>query len=166
VARDYPRVVAPDRSYIQKNDRERQRLRVLVAGLGDDELRRKVNEFWTVAGVFGHLAFWDARAYVLMKKAERGEAFTDSDQEPPDPTWLNDSTRALIHAIPPRAVAELALQQAEDTDGLAAALGDEVLARTWPNNANSPVSVARSDHRAEPLDEIAKVLQTTRAPAR
>lgn len=151
--------MARDRSYIQENDRERQRLRALVIGLADEELRRKVNDFWTVAGVLGHLAFWDARAYALMKKAQRGEAFTDSDQEPPDPTWINDSTRALIHAIPPRAVAELALQQAEDTDALAAGLDDETLARTWPNNANSPVSVARSGHRAEHLDEIAEALR-------
>lgn len=148
-----------DRSYIQKNDLERERLRVLVTGLSDDELRRKVNEHWTVAGIFGHLAFWDARAYELMRKAERGEAFTDSDQEPPDPTWLNDSTRGLIHAIPPRAVAELALQQAEDTDGLAASLSDELLARMWPTDERSPVSVVRAGHRAEHLDEIARVLR-------
>ena len=148
-----------DRSYIQKNDLERERLRVLVTGLSDDELRRKVNEHWTVAGIFGHLAFWDARAYGLIKKAERGEAFTESDNEPDDPTWLNDSTRALIHAIPPRAVAELALQQAEDTDGLAASLSDELLAQTWPTNEKSPVSVVRAGHRAEHLDEVAKALR-------
>ena len=110
----------PDRSHIQKNDLERQRLRVLVTGLSDDELRAKVNEFWTVAAIFGHVAFWDARAEFLMRKIQRGEAFTPSDAEPDDPSWINDSTRGLIHAIPPRALAELALQQAEDTDALAA----------------------------------------------
>lgn len=148
-----------DRTYIQKNDLERERLRALVTGLSDDELRRKVNEHWTVAGIFGHLAFWDARAYGLIKKAERGEAFTESDNEPDDPTWLNDSTRGLIHAIPPRAAAQLALQQAEDTDGLAASLSDELLAHTWPTNDKSPVSVVRAGHRAEHLDEIAQALR-------
>ena len=159
----------PDRSHIQKNDLERQRLRVLVAGLSDDELRAKVNEFWTVAGIFGHIAFWDARAEFLMRKIQRGEAFTPSDSEPDDPAWLNDSTRGLIHAIPPRALAELALQQAEDTDGLAASLEDALLAKTWPNDPGAPVSVNRANHRGEHLDEIAKALknapQAKRTPA-
>src|SRR5437773_1871959 len=123
-----------DRSYIQKNDHERERLRSLVKRLKDDDLRRKVNEFWTVAGIFGHVAFWDARAQVLIEKARRGEPFTEWDHEPKDVSWINDSTRGLIHAIPPRALAELALQQAEDADGLAASLGDELLAKTWPSD--------------------------------
>ena len=148
-----------DRSYVQKNDRERERLRVLVTGLSEDELRLKVNPFWTVAGVFGHLAFWDARAKILIEKAARGEAFTESDPEPPDPNWINDSTRELIHAIPPRAVAELALQQADDVDRLAASLSDEALAKTWPSDENSPVSVVRAAHRSEHLEEIAKALK-------
>lgn len=148
-----------DRSFIQENDRERQRLRVLVAGLSDEELRVKVNEFWTVAGVFGHLAFWDARAELLIRKAQRGEAFTPSDFEPPDPTSINDATRALIHAIPPRAAAELALQQAEEVDGLAASLDDATLGRTWPADETSAVSVVRANHRGEHLDEIAKALK-------
>jgi hypothetical protein len=148
-----------DRSYIQKNDLERQRLRVLVTGLSDDELRSKVNEFWTVAGIFGHLAFWDARAEVLIRKLQRGEPFTQSDNEPEDPTWINDSTRALIHAIPPRALGELALQQAEDTDQLAASLDDAHLAKTWPADEKSPLNVVRAGHRGEHLDELAKALK-------
>jgi hypothetical protein len=148
-----------DRSYIQKNDLERQRLRVLVTGLSDDELRSKVNEFWTVAGIFGHLAFWDARAEVLIRKLQRGEPFTESDNEPEDPTWINDSTRALIHAIPPRALGELALQQAEDTDQLAASLDDAHLAKTWPTDEKSPLNVVRAGHRGEHLDELAKALK-------
>ena len=155
-----------DRSHVQKNDTERERLRVLVAGLSEDELRLKVNRFWTVAGIFGHLAFWDARAQILIEKATRGEAFTESDHEPPDPTWINDSTRELIHAIPPRALAELALQQAEDVDRLAASLSDTLLAKTWPTDPESPVSVVRAGHRREHLDDIAQALkdQTTRKP--
>jgi hypothetical protein len=148
-----------DRSFIQKNDLERQRLRVLVSGLSDEELRAKVNEFWTVAGIFGHIAFWDARAEVLIKKLQRGEPLTPSDYEPDDPTWINDSTRALIHAIPPRALAELALQQAEDIDRLAASLDDDVLAKTWPADEHGVISVDRANHRGEHLDEIAKALK-------
>lgn len=50
-----------DRSYVEQNTRERDRLRALVERLSDDELCRPVNEHWTVAGALGHIAFWDAR---------------------------------------------------------------------------------------------------------
>jgi hypothetical protein len=63
-----------DRSYLEQNTVERERLRALVARLGDDELRSSVNEHWTVAGVLGHIAFWDARALALADKLERGHS--------------------------------------------------------------------------------------------
>jgi len=141
----------PDRSYIEQNDRERERLRVLIASLSDDDLRTKVNEFWTVAGVLGHLAYWDARAEILIKKAQRGEAFTASDYEPDDPTWINDSTRALIHAIPPRGVAELTVRTAEDIDARVTEIPADKL---WPNDPESPLNGRRASHRGEHLDEI------------
>ena len=68
-----------DRSYVDQNDSERERLRALVARLGEEELRHSVNEDWTVAGVLGHIAFWDARALVLADKLERGVPFSPSD---------------------------------------------------------------------------------------
>jgi hypothetical protein len=73
-----------DRSYVEQNTRERERLRALVARLGDDELRSHVNQHWTVAGVLGHIAFWDARALALADKLERGVPFSPSDAEPED----------------------------------------------------------------------------------
>ncbi len=79
-------------SYIEQNTRERERLRGLVERLSDDELSRPVNEHWTVAGVLGHIAFWDARALVLADKLERGVPFLPSDAEPEDVTWINDAT--------------------------------------------------------------------------
>lgn len=86
------------RSYVEHNTRERERLRGLVERLGDDELRRPVNEHWTVAGVLGHIAFWDARALVLADKLERGVPFSPSDAEPEKVDWVNDATRPLILA--------------------------------------------------------------------
>jgi hypothetical protein len=59
-------------------------MRALVEGLSEDDLRRPVNEFWTVAAVLGHIAFWDARILALADKVERGEPFSPSDHEPED----------------------------------------------------------------------------------
>src|SRR5262245_37508830 len=101
-----------DRSYIQVNDRERERLREFINRLDDDALAAPANAFWTVAGVLGHLAYWDNRVLVLAEKIERGEPWVAGDAEPAG-DWLNDSTRAIIQAIAPRAAAELALRIAE-----------------------------------------------------
>ena len=142
--------MSDDRDYIEANTRERQRLRALVERLDDDALASPVNESWTVAGVLGHAAYWDIRVLVLAEKIHRGEPWAPGDAEP-DGDWLNDSTRPLIHAIPPRVAAELALQTAERCDALVAELP---LNRMWPGDPDSPINAGRWEHRAEHLDEI------------
>ena len=143
--------MAQDRPYIEQNTRERERLHALVSHLGDEELRSAVNDHWTVAGVLGHIAFWDARVLALADKLERGVPFSPSDAEPEDVDWINDATRPLIHAIAPRAVAQLALRLAEETDRRVASLP---LDRLWPRDPNSPLNPLRATHRAMHLDEI------------
>ena len=110
-----------DRQYIQFNDRERERLREFINRLDDAALAAPANEYWTVAGVLGHLAYWDNRVLVFADKIDRGEPWVPSDAEP-EGDWLNDSTRPIIHAIAPRAAAELALRIVEETDARVAEL--------------------------------------------
>jgi Mycothiol maleylpyruvate isomerase N-terminal domain len=142
--------MADERSYIEANTRERERLRALVARLDDAALRSAVNEYWTVAGVLGHMAYWDVRVLVLAEKIRSGQPWVAGDQEP-DGDWLNDSTRPFIHAIPPREAAQMAVRIAEETDALVAELP---LGRMQPLDESSPIWPGRSDHRAEHLDEI------------
>ena len=144
-----------ERSYIATNDRERQRLRTLVEGLDDDALTTPVNEYWTVAGVLGHLAFWDIRVLLLADKVDRGEPFGPEDAEP-EGDWLNDATRPLIHAIQPRDVAQLALRIAEQTDARVAELPPD---RMSPRDPDSPLYAVRGDHRGEHLDEVEAALR-------
>lgn len=147
--------MAEDRSYIDQNARERERLRTLVERLGEDELRAPVNEHWTVAGVLGHIAFWDARVLSLADKLERGVPFSPDDSEPEDVDWINDASRQLIHAIPPLEAARLALQIAEETDARVATLPVD---RLWPQNPDSPLYALRASHRGEHLDEVEAAL--------
>jgi uncharacterized damage-inducible protein DinB len=154
--------MASDRPYVEPNTRQRERLAALVARLDDDELRRAVNEHWSVAGVLGHIAFWDGRVLALAGKLERGVPFSPSDAEPEDVDWINDATRPLIHAIEPRVLAELALHIAEETDRRVASLPPE---RMWPNDPESPVNSLRATHRGEHLDQIEAALAVKgRAP--
>lgn len=140
--------------YVERNRVELDRMRAVVGRLSDDELEQPVNESWTVAGVLGHVAFWDGRALFLAEKLRRGEPFTASDEEPEDPDWINDGTRPLIHAIAPRRAAELALSTAEQVDNLLASMPPELVRRTWPRDESSPLNASRADHRGEHLDEI------------
>jgi uncharacterized damage-inducible protein DinB len=148
-------VVTDDRPYIQGNDRERERLREFINGLNDDALAAPANEYWTVAAVLGHMAYWDIRVLVLAEKIDRGEPWVAGDAEP-EGDWLNDSTRPLLHAIAPRAAAELALRIAEETDARVAELPPDRMA---PLDPESPISPDRADHRGEHLDELERLLR-------
>ena len=148
-------VMTNDRSYIPVNDRERERLRDFIDRFDDDALAAPANEYWTVAGVLGHLAYWDSRVLVLADKIDRGEPWITSDAEP-EGDWLTDSTRSLIHAIAPRSAAELALRIAEETDARVAELP---LDRMAPLDPDSPIYPARGEHRGEHLDELERVLR-------
>jgi hypothetical protein len=147
--------MSDDRSYVEENTRERERMRALVERLGEDELRGPVNEYWTVAGVFGHIAFWDARVLALSEKLERGEPFGPDDNEPEDVDWINDASRPLIHAVPPLELAQLALRIAEETDAKVATLPVD---RLYPQDPESPIYALRADHRGEHLDEVEAAL--------
>lgn len=147
--------MSEERAYVEANTRERERLRALVERLGEDELLLPVNEHWTVAAVFGHIAFWDARVLSLADKLERGVPFAPTDTEPEDVDWINDASRPLIHAIPPLECARLALRIAEETDVLVATLPVESL---WPHDPDSPLYAERGLHRGEHLDEVEAAL--------
>ncbi len=147
--------MAEDRSYIEANTRERARLRALVERLDDDALTAPVNEYWTVAGVLGHIAYWDIRVLVLAEKIKSGAPWVAGDAEP-DGDWLNDTTRPLIHEIEPRKAAQFAVRIAEQCDALVAELP---LERMWPGDPDSPLYAGRWEHRAEHLDEIEAALR-------
>lgn len=153
--------MSEDRSYVDQNTRERERLRALVERLDEDDLRASVNEHWTVAAVLGHIAFWDARVLALAEKLDRGEPFSPSDAEPEDVDWINDASRPLIHAIPPLDLVRLALRIAEETDARVAILPVD---RLWPRDPDSPLYPVRAAHRGEHLDDVEAALRERSGP--
>ncbi len=98
--------------YVAENTRQRARLHDLVSRLSDEDLVRPVYDEWTVAGLLGHIAFWDSRALVLLKKWKK----TGVNPSPRDVDALNDAMLPLLLSIPPRKAAELALKTAEAVD--------------------------------------------------
>jgi DinB superfamily len=143
------------RGYVDENARELARMRSIVERVSDAQLGLPVNDHWTVAAVLGHIAFWDGRALALGQKLQGGMPFSPSDDEPEDVDWINDASRPLIHAVPARELAQLAVRIAEETDALVAALPAE---RMWPDDSDSPLNPIRASHRGEHLDDVDRVL--------
>jgi Mycothiol maleylpyruvate isomerase N-terminal domain len=150
--------MSEDRPYVDVNNRERERLRAFIEQVDDEALSAPANEYWTVAGVLGHMAYWDNRVLVLAEKIDRGEPWVPADEEP-EGDWLNDSTRRIIHAIEPRRAAQLALEIAEETDRRVAELP---LDRMAPGDPDSPIYQVRAEHRGEHLDELEAVVKELR----
>jgi Mycothiol maleylpyruvate isomerase N-terminal domain len=149
--------MASDRAYVTENRREYQRLQALAGRLSDTELSRPLEAGWTIAGVLGHLAFWDQRTLVLLDQWERsGAGAIPRMLDEADVDWINDAIKPMLLALPPRRAAELAVAIAAATDARVAALSDERVAANVA--AGRPVNLRRAEHRREHLDEIERAL--------
>ncbi len=138
-------------AYAIENDAERERLRGLVARLGDADLGRPIGHGWTVSAALAHLAFWDRRNLATLEQWERSGVQVI----PVDPDPINASRLPEWLAMPPREAAAEALAAAEVVDGkverLSTRLAEEILARR-------PRTIIRATHRREHLDEIERAL--------
>jgi Mycothiol maleylpyruvate isomerase N-terminal domain len=145
--------MATDRSFQARNAEERERLRALLAPLGDRELRRPVGHGWTVAATLVHLAFWDLRAITLLDKFERHGV----NSSPVDVDVINDTVRTLTESIPPSAAVRLALEAAGTVDRRIEELPDAMIEAIGA--AGNPFNLSRHVHRAEHREEIERALR-------
>ncbi len=142
-------------STIGENTRERERLRRLVARLSDEELEHPMSDGWTVAGVLAHLAFWDRRLLVVLRRLK-----ADASAETPasmDAGVINDAMQPLCLAIPPRAAAQLVVHAAKEVDHEIETTSPEIIARI--EASPNPMHIGRAKHRGEHLDEIERALR-------
>jgi hypothetical protein len=113
---------------------------------------------WTVAGVLGHVAFWDQRIVTLIEAWEtNGPAAVPPTLDGRDVDWVNDAAKPMLLAVPPRKAAELAVAIAEAVDRKVEALSDDQIARNAA--AGHPLNLDRAEHRREHLDEIERALR-------
>jgi phage shock protein C len=148
--------VLADRSWAAENRTERERLRALVARLGEDDLRRPMSGGWTVAAVLAHLAFWDQRILVLLQQWDRTGRLPRSMNDA-DVDWINDAGKPLCLALAPRDAARLAVTAADAVDAAVEALPDDRLVTNA--SAGRPLNLRRAEHRREHLDEIEAALR-------
>jgi hypothetical protein len=143
--------------YAQPNDLSRSRLERLAGRLSDADLARSTDYGWTVAALLAHLAFWDQRMIMILKRwKEEG-----LDASPIDAGAVNDSLRVICHALEPRAAIELCLSSAEAADAELARLTAEEVKRMEEHAAatNTQFRMNRSLHRNGHLDDIEALLK-------
>jgi hypothetical protein len=141
--------------FIQENRNSRQRLERFVRSLSDEELTRSNAEGWTVAALLAHIAFWDNRLLVLLRRWQGNGV----DESPVDPNMINDAVKPLLLALQPHKAAELCLASAEAVDtaleGITAELVEAIEAS--PNHFRFNRALHRDDH----LGEIERLLRVS-----
>jgi Mycothiol maleylpyruvate isomerase N-terminal domain len=144
--------MSTDRTYIAENTVERERLIALVNGLTDEQLAHSMEAGWTVAAVLAHLAFWDQRALVLLKKwTQEGIGVSAMDVD-----VVNEAMRLHCLAIAPRAAAELAVSCAMAIDRAIEQLSPALAAGIAQNGRT--LRLNRADHRRDHLRDIMQAL--------
>jgi hypothetical protein len=143
------------RQFAAENARERERLRNLVNEITDEELTLALNiEGWTVAVALAHLAFWDERRLVLVRKWKK-KGVTPS---PIDGDIVNDALVPLLLAIPPRKAADLSILMAEALDRELEEASPDLIAAIEALGDSHALN--RSIHRKMHLDEIEALFRT------
>ena len=131
---------------------ESRRLEKLVRELSDQDLLRSTDYGWTVAALLAHLAFWDQRMIVILRRwLEEG-----FDPSPTDARAVNDALKVVCHALDPRAAAELSLAYAEAADAELDSLTPEQVKHIEEHAAATETQfrMNRSLHRDGHLDDI------------
>jgi len=137
-----------DRQFVIENAQETERLRALVSRITDKELSFAIEGEWTIAVALAHLAFWDQRALVLVRKWGKSGVVAS----PADVDTINDALLPLCLAIPPRSAANLAVSSAEAIDRELEEVSNELISQI--ERLGSGVQLDRSKHRKTHLDEI------------
>jgi hypothetical protein len=148
--------------YAQQNTASRRRLESLVSRLSDEDLTRSTEYGWTVAALLAHLAFWDQRMLVILRRWQtRG-----FDPSPIDAEVVNDSLRVICQALEPPAAIELCLASAKALDAELEALTPELVRQMEEHAAASSTQfrMNRSLHRDGHLDDIEALLLRPAAP--
>ncbi len=140
-----------DRTFINRNQAERERLNQLATRITDEELTHTVDNAWTVATVFAHLAFWDRQRLELINYWEPN-GFVPC-VYPAHP--FNAAMETFFGHVPPRQLVALAVAHAEALDSKIASLSDDMIAqiRAQPDAPN----LERALHRQEHLAQLAAI---------
>ncbi|MEZ4712477.1 MAG: maleylpyruvate isomerase N-terminal domain-containing protein [Caldilineaceae bacterium] len=130
--------------FFEENRASREKLAALLNGLSDADLALTTDYGWTVAALLAHMAWWDQRVLVLLRRwKEHG-----IDESPADSQLINDALKPLCHALAPRAALQLCLPAAAETDAEVTSTPPELIAEieTGPTHFRFNRALHRYDH--------------------
>jgi DinB superfamily len=143
--------------YSEQNAESRRRLEKIVRGLSDQDLARSTDYGWTVSALLAHLAFWDQRMIVILRRwLEEG-----FDPSPIDARAVNDALKVVCHALDPRTAIDLCLAYAEAVDAELDTLTPDQVKQMEEHAAatDTQFRMNRSLHRTGHLDDIEALFQ-------
>jgi len=143
--------------YSKENAESYQRLKSLAQRLTDTDLALSTEYGWTVAALLAHLAFWDQRMIVILRRwQEEG-----LDPSPIDSTAVNDALKMICHALEPRRAVDLCLVSAEAVDAAFEKLSAEFVKQIEEHAevTETQFRMNRSLHRTGHLNDIEALLK-------
>jgi hypothetical protein len=141
------------RSYIAENRESRERMQKLVNSLTEEDLNLILyKEGWTIAAALAHIAFWDQRRLLLVRKWLK-EGISPSVI---DENLVNDALVTFFLALPPRKAADLAISIAAELDNELERLTDSLVETI--SGLGDRHALNRAIHRKMHLDDIDKLL--------
>jgi DinB superfamily len=142
--------------YSEQNAESRRRLIELTQKFTEQDLARSTDYGWTVAALLAHLAFWDQRVIVILRRW----LDEDFDPSPIDARAVNDSLKVICHALDPRTAIDLCLAYAEAVDAELDALTADQTKQLEEHAAatDSQFRMNRSLHRNGHLNDIEALL--------
>ena len=132
------------------NDRSRARLRDVIARLGEEGLRGRVDETWTASSLLAHVAFWDRLYLERWRAVAAGGQWTELPEGYGH--LINDAMLPEWIALSPKKSARLAVEAADAIDHWIAHLSDDEVAAMQASGRDRLID--RSAHRTLHLDEI------------
>jgi len=142
-------------SFIEENAQSRQRLETLVRDMSDEDLARTTTYGWTVSALLAHLAFWDQRVLVLLRRWKTQGV----DPSPIDADAVNGALQPLCRALEPRSAKALCLSSAEAVDAAIETVDAELI-KAIQATAGTQFRLSRAIHRNGHLDDIELILAT------
>jgi hypothetical protein len=141
-----------DRSYVQRNEASRARLRAFLDRLSDDDLGRKVGD-WTIAMSLAHIAFWDRFSHLRWIETVASGRDVPVSVGNPLSDLINDTSLDLwSRSLDIAGIRAFVLEAAEALDAHVASLPDQLVEAAQA--ADLPRTLDRSIHRAGHLDPI------------
>jgi len=145
--------------FTEENRASRVRLRSLVGRLSAEDLALTTDYGWTLSALFAHLAWWDQRVLILLRRWKE----TGVDESPVDSQAVNDALRPLCLALEPRKAIELCLSSAEAADAELETITTDLMDRIAATS--NQFRFNRALHRNGHLDDIELTLRRQHGPS-